>query len=179
MKFKKSQISKLSRSYNDALNNFKSNVSVFVFYYTNKLLDSNIENYKARIKVIHDRKLHNLGYDGVTHPSPDSVIFNFSNRILTETEKSALSLGLNYCINPNRLRIIDHFTPFEKLAYTLTKSTFYNDTEVRRTEFNNQLKNIATSSFKELNQHKLSSNMSKEEIEALKSLSKDPDIVIM
>ena len=169
----------MSRSYNDALNTFKSSVSVFVFHYTNKLINSNEENYKSRIRTIHNRKLHNLGYDGVTHPSPETVIFNFSNRILTETEKSALALGLNYCISPSKLRIIDHFTPFEKLAYILTKSTFYNDTELRKSEFNNQLKHIASSSFKELNHNKLSSNMSKEEIEALKNLSKDQNIVIM
>ena len=59
----------------------------------------------------------NLGYNSNKHPPVNNVIFNFSNRILSETEKSALALGLNYSITPPKSKLVDYFLPFEKLAF--------------------------------------------------------------
>ena len=62
----------------------------------------------------------NLGYNSNKHPPVNNVISNFSNRILSETEKSALALDLNYSITPPKSKLVDYFLPFEKLAFFLS-----------------------------------------------------------
>ena len=112
----------------EKIQSFRADVSTITFhlgnYWTNKYNDK----YTSKVKVIHDKKLCNLGYNSNKHPPVNNVRSNFSNRILSETEKSTLSLGLNYSITPPKSKLVDYFLPFEKLAFFLSNCQLYNNT---------------------------------------------------
>ncbi|CAB3979940.1 Hypothetical predicted protein, partial [Paramuricea clavata] len=57
-------------------------------------------NQQQRIK---DRKLFRLCSDANNDASidPDKVVFNFSQRLISDKEKEILSKGLNFAIPPN------------------------------------------------------------------------------
>ena len=177
--FKKGTVKKLNRNYNESYSNFKSKVSYFTFYFAMFSLNKENKRYCNHIELIHNRKLVDLGYNSTKHPSTDNVLFNFSNRILSITEKSALSFGLNFCLTPGKIKLVDHYTPFEQLAYQLSNREFYNKTTERETKFKSDIKNIASSSFNLINKDKLCSNLPDNYLKALNNLSKDPNIVIV
>ena len=64
----------------------------------------------------HHKKLVNLGlpYQG-GKLDPQDVIFNLANINLSPDQEAALSLGLNYCFNPNQLNYNPYFLSMEKL----------------------------------------------------------------
>ena len=56
-------------------------------------------------------------------PDPDKVIFNYSSRTLSDTEKNLLARGLNFSLPPRKLRFRDFLTPFEKFFKLIKKET--------------------------------------------------------
>ena len=65
----------------------------------------------------HANKLAKIIPAGST-PDPNTMedkwVLNLSNRILSETEKSSLSLGLNYAITPKKLQVADLISLIEQ-----------------------------------------------------------------
>ena len=177
--FKKKSLKKLQKKYNELLFDFKSSVSFLSYYFALFSLNKDYKKYFSHTELIHSRKLVNLGYNSTKHPSTDRVLFNLSDRVLSETEKSALSFGLNYCLTPRKIKLVDHYTPFEQLANQLTHKEFFNNTAEREAKFKSDVKNIASSSYNLINRNKLSSNLPDNYLKALKNLSNDPNIVIL
>ena len=73
-------------------------------------------------KIIHNKKLNALG---VTHDNvidANKVIFNLSNRILSNEEKEILKLGLQFGFAEKRVSFVDHYLHYEKLLLQLSKS---------------------------------------------------------
>jgi hypothetical protein len=66
---------------------------------------------------IQDRKLFRLCSDANNDASidPDEVVFNFSQRLISDKEKEILSKGLNFAIPPNKLDRCAFLAPFEML----------------------------------------------------------------
>ena len=177
--FKKSRHRITINEHDNLLENLRASVSFFTFYQCKKWLKQKQNEYYNRTKVIHIKKLEKIGYNSLKHPPTENVIFNFSNRILTDTEKSGLAVGLDFTLTTNRITATNHFTPFELLAENAEKSTMYKDSPERKSTFLANLKHIAHSSFNNINCNKISPNMPGNQLKALKELSKDENIVIL
>ena len=135
--------------------------------------------YDKKINIIHNKKLHNLSHNNIKHPPSEQIIFNFSNRILTEEEKDILSLGLDFCLAPSKPKPTEYYVPYEKFAFNLSSCSFYNKTAGRKSDFITELKNISKKSFNTLNKFKLPSNISSKQVKVLKNLTTVKNIIIL
>ena len=132
----------------------------------------------CRVKFIHQRKLRNLGYDCNDQLTNDKVIFNYSSRVLSTTEKSLLSKGLKYVVSHGKLNYLNHFITFEKFFKTLSGFDFYDYNSKGFDHFKQMYKNLAFSIYYG-KRPDISTNLTKEEIVALKMLSREESIVII
>ena len=127
---------------------------------------------------VHDKKIYKLTTDfcdfsSTTSHDPDKVIYNFSSYELSDSEKQLLSKGLNYAIPPKHINYGDYLVPFELLFRDIEKETPTDNKEFVKT----RLKNIAYSTY-EQTKRQLESNLSLNELNALKQLSRQKDIII-
>ena len=126
----------------------------------------------------HKKKLRKLGYKEIEFLSPDEVIFNYSSRVLTPTEKSVLSKGLKFVLPPKKLSLQKYLLTFEKFYFSLSKyPLFCRDNEDSDT-FKTDLRHLAFSSYKDFKKNSPKNILSEEEMSALKSLSQDKNIII-
>lgn len=160
-------------------NSFKNTVPYFTFLRCNLYLFNYIKNYKRKIEDAHQKKLINLGFNEITHPNHSDVVFNFSNRQLTELECTTLAVGLNYNLVPPKPKAADYYTSFELLSENLNKCSFYNPTNERTSQFRLSLKSLAFDSFNLIHTQKIPHNLSSSQINSLKLLSQDKSIVIL
>ena len=130
----------------------------------------------AHHQNIHSKKLFNLGleFSKVSH-DPDKIIFNYSSYTLTKSEKSLLCKGLNFAIPPDKLEYSDYLLPFELLYRDIKDLDLPNE----KTNFlKAKIKDCALSSFKLYNEKGAVSSLNKDETLALKTLSKNKDLII-
>jgi len=130
-----------------------------------------------RVRLTQEKKLFNLGLRTAAESNdPEKVIFNFSSRQLSSTEKSLLSKGLNLSIPPKKLNYGDFLMPFESLFNQLISHN-ENTTSSQRDPVSAAIKNAA---FECLHSYdpKAEQNLSKDEFDALKSLLNEEDIII-
>ena len=110
-------------------------------------------------------------------PDPDKVIFNYSSRQLTDTEKNLLARGLNFLVRPRKLRFCDFLIPFEKL-FRLIKNEDVSQTSRVVTDFiKTRMKYIALTGFKNYTPPK--SIFSDDELKVIKSLHDDETIYLI
>ena len=110
----------------------------------------------------------------VSH-DPDKIIFNYSSQKLSKSEKNLLCKDLNFAIPPDKLGYSDYLLPFE-LLYRDIKDL---DLPKGKTNFlKAKIKDCALSSFKLYNEKGAVSSLNKDEISALKTLSKNNDLII-
>ena len=123
---------------------------------------SESENSKQlqRHENIQERKLFRLSVSTANTGKidPDKVIFNHSDRVLTEQEKFVLSRGLNFSIPPRKLNYVDFLISFELLHKT-------------------RLKNIALSGYRNYTAPPFV--FSSDEFKVLKNLKNDNSIFII
>ena len=111
-----------------------------------------IETKALKIKEGNSRKLekkfNNLkrkfGIPKVSNLNNDDIIFNYSHRVLTETEKSVLARGLGFCLPPKDFDRFDVKCSFELLYRDLVKLELPLTNE-NRDRLRSQLKNISYS----------------------------------
>ena len=130
----------------------------------------------AHHKNIHAKKCFNLclEFSKVSH-DPDKIIFNYSSYTLTKSEKRLLCKGLNFAIPPDKLEYLDYLLPFELLYRDIKDLDLPNE----KTNFlKAKIKDCALSSFKLYNEKGAVSSLNKDEINALKTLSKNKDLII-
>ena len=108
------QDAKLYRQTNfDQLKLFCSHID---FNHLISLVDKWNTKKELKFHSNHNRKLHNLGLRfSYKSLSPDDVIFNLTNKVLSDDQKNALSLGLKFCFNPMKLDCTRYFLAFESL----------------------------------------------------------------
>ena len=153
-------------------------VSWLDFNHLQCLIDRTNNVSIARVKYVQQNKLRNLGYvsdDGIQY---EKVLFNYSNKVLSDVEKRVLSKGLKYVLSHCKPDFIDHFCTFEVFFKNLLKHEFYDVNNKGFDYFRSSLKHLAFSSFYG-NDNSFSHNITKEEYDALKKLSKDKSIVIL
>ena len=125
---------------------------------------------------IHSKKLLNLGleFSKVSHDT-NKIIFNYSSYTLSKSEKSLLCKGLNFAIPPDKLEYSDYLLLFELLYHDIKDLDLPNG----KTNFlKAKIKDCALSSFKLYNEKGAVSSLNKDEIVALKTLSKNKDLII-
>ena len=112
IKSQKKKLLLLRNTLNTDICNLRLNVS----YLDNKCLiskiESNSEKKLSNVILIHNRKLRNLGIDPENKLDQNKVIFNLSNRVLTQEEKDVLTLGLDFGLVPTKANSINHFVGF-------------------------------------------------------------------
>ena len=100
---------------------------------------------------------------------------NYSPHVLTENEKSLLYKSLNFAIPPKTLEYADYLLPFELLYRDIHNLDITNEKkEVLKTK----IKNCAFSSFNSYNENGAPLNLTPEEFAALKSFSKNKNLII-
>ena len=179
VKFKKSKLKQETRLKEEITREFRNSVSLITYYISNFWAKEYVKKYSEKVKITHNKKLLNLGYNNINHPPTEKVIFNFSNKILSKEEESVLSIGLYYCLTPSKIKLIDHYTPFEKLAFNLSTNDFHKKTVERESNFNSEIKNIAKTSFNNINKSNIQKNLSSKQIKILKELSSNKEIIIL
>ena len=98
----------------------KSLIRVFDFVILKNFINTKNEKELEKMKNVHKRKLCNLGISNELQPmDPEKVIFNFSNKILSEREKQILVLGLDFGLPHFKLDFYKYFLSFEKLFNSL------------------------------------------------------------
>ena len=130
----------------------------------------------AHHQNIRSNKLFNLDleFSKVSH-DPDKIIFNYSSYALSKIEKSLFCKGLKFAIQPDKLEYSDYLLPF-KLLYRGIKDL---DCPNEKANFlKAKIKDCALSSFKLYNEKGAVSSLNKNEINALKTLSKNKDLII-
>ena len=130
-----------------------------------------------KTRLVQEKKLQHLGLVSAHETNdPEKVIFNFSSRFLTTSEKKLLSKGLNLSIPPKKLNYGDTLTPFELLFREILKSESLLNAE-KRDPLESALRNAA---YDCLNSYdtKVEQNLTPVEGVALKALLKDDSIII-
>ena len=118
------------------------------------------------------------GYErdnSITLNDPNKVIFNFSSKVLSDSEKTLLCKGLRFAIPPKSIDYADFLTQFE-LLYRDTLS--FDLASENRESLKNKLKDICFSTLTSYDFTKIPSNLSKPEFEALKTLIDCKNLVI-
>ena len=160
----------------------QENVRRIDFVYYQNVVERSCKLAAAKWAVTHDRKLLNLRAHAVSDNArldPDSVITNLSSHILSDVEKRALSKGLNFSLPRPKLKKGSYLSSFELLFGDLSKCQFSGSSDDKQ-YFRKKLAEIAFSSmYKYNNTYRDLANIPKEELLALKALSKNKDIVIM
>ena len=126
-------------------------------------------------KDIQDRKIIGLIKGKGKGIDPENFIFNFSSYVLLDNDKSLLSKGLNVSLPNKKVEISECLCPFELLYREI--SDFSKDSSDKEL-LKSKLKELSLSSHRRLKHNALEENLSKKELESLKNLSKNPDIVI-
>ena len=130
-----------------------------------------------RVCLVHEKKLVHLGLTTATETNdPEKVIFNFSNRTLTNDEKLLLVKGLNLSVPPKKLNYGDFLLPFEQTFYQIHAD----NPDLTPEEIDPvcaTIKSAACDCFKTFDP-KLEQNLPDGQVEALKSLLADDNIII-
>ena len=178
---KKLVVSKLDRESKLLYNNVKSNLNLIDFHRVLKISLISNEKELEQIKFRHLSKLKNLipnfTWDLVATSSHDpQVIFNFSSYKLSSSDKDLLSKGLRFAIPPNQIYHSNFMTEFELLYRNTLDLSMITEEKDR---FKTKLKDIALSSFKLFSDNcEFENNLSAEEINSVKALMRNKDIII-
>ena len=142
---------------------------------------SDRENSKklSQHQRVQDRKIFRLCLRQKNSNSinPDDVVFNFSDRLISDKEKEILSKGLNIAIPPTKLNFCSFLTPFEKFYNQLKQEPVNIHSGFFPDSIKVKLKDIAYSGFQSYNRP--NALYTQEELNTLKDLRNDSSIVIM
>ena len=176
---KNKQINKSQKLLNEIKAKLQESVSNLDFTCLNNFAENSTKKVINRIDVIHRKKLENLGISSQMYPlDPNVVIFNFSNKILSDKERNLLTLGLNFKLPIYRLNFFDYFLSFENLYNYLSKFDIFNPHDTPNI-LKNTLHNIAHKYFYKFKPNKVFCPFfSKHEINILRNLAKDRSITI-
>ena len=95
--------------------------------------------------------------------------------MLSDNDKSLLSKGLNFSLPNKKVEISEYLCPFELLYREV--SDFSKDSSDKEL-LKSKLKELSLSSHRRLKHDVLEENFSKKELQSLKNVTKNPDILI-
>ena len=156
----------------------RSTVSFLDFNHLVNLIENTNCKTIGRCEFVQNRKLRDLGYVNEYNIPTDNVIFNFSDVILTEEEKKALSRGLRFVFPPRRLNFVNYFLEFEKLFNNISLMSFYDPLNKGFQFFKRSLSHLAHSCFYSFNPFTNNQFLDKDVFNLLKSLSSKENLII-
>ena len=116
---------------------------------------SDRENSKklSQHQRVQDRKIFRLcsRQKNSNSVNPDDVVFNFSDRLISDKEKEILSNGLNFAIPPTKLNFCSFLTPFGKFWNKLKQEPANSHSAFFPDSIKIKLKDIACSGFRSYN----------------------------
>ena len=125
--------------------------------------------------LVQQKKFYKLVHENKTDNDPEKIIFNFSKYELSDAEKKLLAKGLNFYLTPKQLSYVDYLVHFELFYRNIRNLEVLSNEDLDFVK--TKIKEAALSSFRQYNKSP-QQNLSKEELAALTSLSKNKDIVI-
>ncbi|XP_069983746.1 uncharacterized protein [Penaeus vannamei] len=155
--------------------NLKSILSPLDYICITRLINNNAHKKMVKVDNSHSNKLLKLVIDVKKKVDKNKVIFNFSDKNLSEEQKDILSHGLDYCLPPTKVSFHKFFLYFEKLCNNLKNCDIYNNT------FNNITSNISTianNTFKKFSRQGKQSNDAENFTSPLQTLKNDETITI-
>ena len=173
------RINVLSLEVNEALSYLTSLVSTIDAIHLRCVCDrENTKKLRHHEKIQH-KKLFRLCSDvsKSSTPDPDKVIFNYSSRTLSDTEKNLLARGLNFSLPQRKLRFCDFLTPFEKFFKLIKKETIATNSGYDEELIKTRIKDIALTGYKTYIPPQ--SIFSDDELKTIKSLQNDKDIYLI
>ncbi|XP_063585791.1 uncharacterized protein LOC134763164 [Penaeus indicus] len=143
------------------------------------LLTRNNDKDLVKIKTRHLRKLHNLGLTPEYEVESSKVIFNHSNRKLSEDETKLLNLGLDFALPCKSPTFAEHFLAFERLCHTINNCQIRDNSESNKQRVVEKIASLANETFYDFKRHRhWLPSFSKANHNALKSLKNDSSIII-
>ena len=116
---------KFKESYEQARASLQSILSPLDFNHICSTLETKASKVKDRLSRKLEVKFNNLkrkcGVPLVSNLNSDDIIFNYSHRVLTETEKMVLARGLRFCLPPKKVDKYDVKCSFELLFRDLKR----------------------------------------------------------
>ena len=174
---KKKAIKLHERNLTSALATVHNSVSTIDRWILLRCADQQVSDFKKTTSLVHQRKLATLGISNDIAPcDPDSVIFNFSSTNISDRTKTLLAYGLDFVLPVYKLNFFSYFLAFEKLAASIKSKygTLPNYEDLRK-----QLQSLSYRYFYGFKSFKVfSSVFSKNDIQTLKDLSSNPDLII-
>ena len=124
----------------------------------------------------HSKKLFDLGFESSqTLHDPDKVSFNYSSHGLNESKKNLLFKALNFAIPLKTLEYANYLLSFELLYRDIHNLDITNE---KREVLKTRVKHCVFSSFNSYNENGAPLNSTPEEFAALKSLSKNKNLIL-
>ncbi len=116
----------LSAQVTTAHSSLASLVSNIDFIHLKNVSDRENSKKLNQHQRIQDCKIFRLcaKFENTCSFDPDAVVFNFSNRLITDKEKEILLKGLNFAIPPTKLKLCGFLMPFEKFYHQLKREPF-------------------------------------------------------
>ena len=121
------------------------------------------------------KKFNKLLIENRPKQDPEKVIFNFSKLSLTDAEKTLLVKGLSFALPPKQLNYSDYFINFELFYRSIDNLKILSGDNLDFIK--TRIKDTALTSFRNYNAN-VPQHLSNEEFEALKTLSKNCNLVI-
>ena len=129
-------------------------------------------------RATHEKKLNALEASLKAQKcDPDSVIFNFSSRLLTVREKFLLAFGIEFALPVHKPNFIKHFYPFEVLTDRLQHLHRLND--VPFSAICTNIKKTAFFVFSRVKRARYTlPQFQTSDINILRELSRDPSVIL-
>ena len=176
---KHARIRVLSAQVTTAHSRLASLISNIDFIHLKNVSDRENSKKLNQHQRVQDRKIFCLclGQKDSNSINPDDEVFNFSTRLISDKEKEILSKGLNFAIPPIKLNLCSFLTPFEKFYHQLKQEPININSGFFPESIKAKLKDIAYSGFRSYSRP--NALYSQEELNILKDLRNDSNIVIM
>ena len=147
------------------------------FRHVTGVIAKGLQHRMRGVEETHRKKLVNLGlpYQG-GKLCPQDVITNLSRTKLTKAQETALSLGLDFRFNPNKLNYNSYFLGMEKLFKNLSDCGIHNESHDTSNLFRTKFKSLALETYYKFQPRQ--SPFQKEMISALNQLKSNKHLVI-
>ena len=176
----KSKIHLLSecRSQRDQIHlELKTRTSFLDFNHMLAYAHRNNDHKENKFKETHAKKLFNLGLRNQYRKIPTKdLIFNLSDRRLTEEEEETLALGLKFCFSPTKISYTKFFAAYEFLLRSLSEHRIFKVIPDAENLVRSTIKSIALKTYYSFKP--TISDQNKSRISILKNLSSDPSIIV-
>ena len=160
-----------------AVLNLKRTCSFLDLMHFSSYIETGNVKKQVKLRMNHDRKLFKLGVSrSFDQLSPDKLIFNLSDKVLTDEQKQILCLGLKYCLRPLKINFSDYFLAFENLFKQRHRNKIHECFPNALAYIKSSIKTIAYKYYYSFKAHP--TPREKRHLEVLKELSSDKSVVV-